>query len=348
MMADRSRVKKRPTLADVARQACVGTATVDRVLNARAPVRSETAARVHKAAQEIGYHASHLIGLRAASDLPLRRFGFLLQKPMQSFYIGLGQSLERAVMQNPAIRGTAKIRFLERAAPREVAEAIEKLGSSVDALAMVSIEHPVITAAVAAARIPVFTLLSDCAEHSRAGYICIDNRKAGRSAAWLIAKTARSPGKVALFVGSHRYAGHELREIGFRSWFREHAPQFQILDTQVNLDEPALAYEATLDLLQQFPDLVGINVAGGGMEGVITALREEGAAGRLTAVCNEDTPDNRAALADGIVTAVLATPVDQLAAEAVSAMIGATGDGVGGQSTSQIFLPLRILIAENL
>ena len=43
----------------------------------------------------------------------------------------------------------------------------------------------------------------------------IDNLKVGRTAAWMISKCARKPGKVALLVGSHRFHGHELREIGF-------------------------------------------------------------------------------------------------------------------------------------
>ena len=57
---------------DVAREAGVSTATVDRVLNARLPVRDETARRVFEAARAVGYHAAALIGQRIQSDLPRR------------------------------------------------------------------------------------------------------------------------------------------------------------------------------------------------------------------------------------------------------------------------------------
>ncbi|TGR91078.1 LacI family transcriptional regulator, partial [Mesorhizobium sp. M2E.F.Ca.ET.209.01.1.1] len=83
---------------------------------------------------------------------------------------------------------------------------------------------------------PVFWLLSDFAAGIREGNVGLDNRKGGRSAAWMIAKAARKPGKVALFVGSHRFHGHELREIGFRSFFRERAPDFTVMETLVNLE----------------------------------------------------------------------------------------------------------------
>jgi LacI family transcriptional regulator len=72
---------------------------------------------------------------------------------------------------------------------------------------------------------------------------------------------------VAVFVGGYRWHGHELREAGFRSWFREFAPQFQLLDTLVNLETRQLTYEATLDLLNRQRELKGMYVAGGGMEG---------------------------------------------------------------------------------
>ena len=88
----------------------------------------------------------------------------------------------------------------------------------------------------------------------------------------------------------------------------------------VNLEARRIAHEATLDLLQRFPDLAGFYVAGGGMEGAISALREEGMAGRMTVVCNELTPDSRAALADNIVTAVIATPIERLSRELVVQM----------------------------
>src|SRR5262252_3017687 len=47
---------KKVTLLDVAREAKVGTATVERVLNARGNVSPETAERVALAARRLGYN----------------------------------------------------------------------------------------------------------------------------------------------------------------------------------------------------------------------------------------------------------------------------------------------------
>ena len=70
-------------------------------------------------------------------------------------------------------------------------------------------------------------------------------------------------------------------------------------------------------------------------------------AGRMTVVCNELTPDSRAALADNIVTAVIATPIERLSRELVAQMaqaIEARGTGAPGQ----IFLPFDLFISENI
>ena len=59
---------------------------------------------------------------------------------------------------------------------------------------MVAIDHPTVTAAVAELKdkgVPVFSLLSDFAPGVREGYVGLNNRKAGRTAAWMIAKAAK-------------------------------------------------------------------------------------------------------------------------------------------------------------
>ena len=148
-----------------------------------------------------------------------------------------------------------------------------------------------------------------------------------------------------MFVGSHRFHGHEIREIGFRSYFREYAPDFELVETMVNLEDHRIAHEATLDLLQRFPDLAGFYVAGGGMEGAIAALRDESMAGRLVVVCNELTPESRAALADNTVTAVIATPIARLSSELVAQMAQAIESaGTPGQT----FLPFDLFVSENI
>jgi LacI family transcriptional regulator, galactose operon repressor len=340
----------RPTIADVAREAGVSVATVDRVLNARLPVREETARRVYEAANSAGYHAAGLLRQRLGKALPHYRLGFVLQKPGQFFYQEFARQIEAAIARSRDFAASAIVEHAPSPAPTDVAATLAALGARVDAVAMAAPDHPKVADAVnelRARHVPVFSLLSDFASGIRDGYVGLNNRKAGRTAAWIIANTSRRPGKVAIFVGSHRFQGHEVREIGFRSYFREHAPQFEILDTFVNLETRQITHEATLDLLMRHPDLVGIYVAGGGMEGAIAALREEAKGRSVTTVVNEITPESRAALADGVVSMAIATPLPALCQELLVLMVRAV-EGKTAELPGQTFLPLEIYLPENI
>jgi len=340
----------RPTISDLAKAANVSVATVDRVINGRHKVREDTARRVYEAAHAIGYHGVSLLRQRVFEGLPTYRLGFVLQKADQPFYQAFAREIEAAVGQAAHIRGLAQIEFSTSQTPAELAARLREAGSRTQAVAMASPDYPALTVVVEelkAKGVPVFALLSDFAPGVREGYIGLNNRKVGRTAGWTIARTARKPGKVAVFVGSHRFHGHELREIGFRSYFREHAPDFEVLDALVNLETSQITHEATLDLLHRHPDLVGFYVAGGGMEGAIAALREENRGGRLNVVVNELTPDSRAALADDIVTLAIATPLQNLCRELLRLMIDAIETGPASVP-GQTFLRFEMYVSENI
>ncbi|MEX1180926.1 MAG: LacI family DNA-binding transcriptional regulator [Cucumibacter sp.] len=340
----------RPTIADVASEAQVSVATVDRVLNGRHRVREETARRVYDAAERIGYHATSLIRQRLQQNLPQYRLGFVLQRPRQFFYQDFARTIEQVVTSKPGVRGMPTIEFMPSQSPEDIVATLRRVASNTQAVAMAGPDHPAVSEAVLElkqAGIPVFSLLSDFASGIREGYVGLDNRKVGRTAAWIISRAALRPGKVGVFVGSSRFHGHELREIGLRAYLRDHSPEFQVLDTQINLETRQITHEATVDLIRRHPDLVALYVAGGGMEGAISALREEGMARKLVAVCNEITPESRAGLADEIITMVIATPLAKLCETLVDLMIRTIEIG-SAETPGQTFLPFDIYLSENI
>lgn len=339
---------RRPGMAELAQAAGVSVATVDRVLNGREQVKPDTVARVHEAALRIGHPAARRIAPLAA-DLPELRFGVVLHKQGQDFYKAFAEALHRAVAAAPGVRGKLVLEFSASQSPSDMAGLLRSMAGRCDVLAATAVNHPEVTAAVEdlkAQGLAVFSLLSDFAQGVRAGYVGLNNLKVGRTAGWLIGMAGRTPGKVAVFVGGHRWHGHELREAGFRSYLRECAPQLAVLDTVVNLETRQLTYEATLGLLARQPDLRGIYVAGGGMEGAIAALREARPAG-VALVVSALTPDSRAGLAEGVVTLVTDTPLETLCRDLLAIMVAAARDGVGPNGI-QHFLPPDIHVAESL
>lgn len=338
----------RPTVRDVAREAGVSITTVDRALNNRVKVREETLRKIAEAAHRLGYHARGLIDRQLEPALPEIRLGFVLLKRTQAFYQDFARTLEMAVAARSDIRGSVTIRFATSQSPDEFARLMLDLGPRCDALAAVAVNHHKVDQAVADLKdkgVPVFALLNDFAQGIRRNYLGMNNLKVGRQAAWMVTRTASQPGPLAVFVGGNRWHGHDLREVGFRSFVREKAPSFTVLDTLVNLETRQLTYEATLELLARHPDLRGIYVAGGGMEGAIAALRELHATPQIALVVNELTPDSRAALRDGYCNLVIQTPLPDLCRDLIGLMVRAIETGDDGV-TSQHFLDPRLWLPE--
>lgn len=332
--------KLRPTMADVARAAGLSLSTVDRVLSGRAAVRGDTAQRIHEAADSLGFYAAGIIRERMRDERPRRTLGFLLQKGNPTFYREVGGALIRATAQCPAIRGQAKVEYVEEMSPSAVAEHLEALGERVDALAVVAAEHPIVSGAIErlhARGKPVFALISDLSSPVRAGYAGLDNRRVGRTAAWFITRLAATPGKLAVLVGSHRFQCQELCEMSFRSFVREHAPDFEVLESLVTLESSQYAEECMLDLLQRHPDLVGFYVDGSGTEGVLQALRSMPVKMPLIGVGLDLTPVTHAGLVDGYLHAVLSHPLPALATQLVAQMADALANPTSG--VRQVIVP---------
>jgi LacI family transcriptional regulator, galactose operon repressor len=342
--------RRRPTIADLAQAAGVSVATVDRVLNRRHPVREATARRVLEAAESLGYHATALLRSRVQEQAKPCRMGFLLQRESSPFYQQLAAHLEAAAASLAGPESRPLIEFVAELDAATIVECMRAMSRRVDALAVVSVDHPRVTEEIDRLRshaIPTFTLLSDLSAPLRAGYIGLDARKAGRTAAWAISRLARRPGAVAIFVGSHRYLDHDTREISLRSYLREHAPDFNLLEPLVDLEQPPVAYDAALTLLRRHPELAGIYSAGGGTDGIIQALTEAGRAAEVILVCNELTPAIRSALIDRVVDLAIATPTAALAERAVRALL----DAVRQASTAapgQITLAFELYGPENI
>ncbi|MES2541560.1 MAG: LacI family DNA-binding transcriptional regulator, partial [Pseudomonadota bacterium] len=219
---------RRPTIQDLSARAGVSVSTIDRILNGRDKVRHGTAARVLAAAEDMGFYALPALRQRLQPAHPRVKLGFLLQQSDRGFYRSIADALRTAAAAvDPPVE--LLIEHLQDLSPDAVAAQILRLGAQVQALAVVSAEHPRISAAIeelAAKGVPTYGLISDLSAACSTGYIGLDNWRVGRTAAWAVTGMSRRPGRLAIILGNHRYRCQDLNESGFRSYCREHAPDF--------------------------------------------------------------------------------------------------------------------------
>jgi len=294
-------------IADVARQAGVSTATVDRVLNRRPGVRPITQQRVLAAASALDYMPADDL-LAAMRPKPMRLL-FLLPAGTNRFLSTLGQLIAHSEERLAPFNVHCQVDTIKSFNPDLLARRLRNYRDKVDGIAFMALEHPAVREAVnmlADRGVPTVTLISDILHARRAAYLGLDNRSAGRTAGYLIARfIGRRPAKVAMIAGSLSYRAHEEREMGFLHVFEELFPAIKVVGLREGHDDADRNYRQTRMLLGQHPDLAGIYNIGGAADGVVRALKEMKRAHDVVFVGHGLTSDTRSALIDGTMDAVI-------------------------------------------
>lgn len=340
----------RPTIKDLAQAAGVSIATVNRVLGDSGSVRDATKQEVLEAARRIGFYALGALEQRVTASRARHRLGVIIQTPHRPFSELLEQCLEAAARDSDEGDVLLQMEHVDDLSPEQVATRMEQLAQSCDALAVLAAEHPIVSDAIdrlAVLGVPVLSLVTPLSARTQVGYVGLDSWKVGRTAAWAFDHMCKLPGKIGILVGTHRYRCHDLCESGFRSYFREHAEAFTMLEPLATFESDAIARELTEKLLRDNPDLRGLYVSGGGITGALAAIRASGLAGKLVTVGHDLMATTRAGLLDGALTMVISHPFETIARETIAATIRAkkSWPQAGGQS---VRVPFELRTSENI
>jgi len=340
----------RPTIKDLAAAAELSVATVNRVISGSGKVRQQTMQLVLDTAEQIGFYGTGALRHRITEAREKFRFGAIIQCPHDAFSAMVTQSLKSAAESFADAQIQLRIEHLNDLSPEQVSSSMYTLGDEVDALAVLAAEHPLVTNAIdqlSTRGVPVVSLISALSAHSNVGYVGLDSWKVGRTAAWAFAKICKLPGKLGILVGTHRYRCHDLYESGFRSYFREHANEFTLLEPVSTFESDSIARELTEGLLRTHSDLKGIYVSGGGIGGVMSALRANAQDSKVVAIGHDLMDTTRDGLLDGTLTMVISHPFQAIANETITAMIraGKAGREIGRYAA---IVPFEIYTPENV
>lgn len=335
------------TLQDVAREAGVSPATVDRVLNGRDGVRSRTRDVVLGTARRLGYISDPDALTGPQTETPPIALVFLLPAGTNAFINALHRQIEVHAATRPDL--AVRIDRIEGFNPQTLAAQLLALQGQAAGVGLIAQDHPIVREAIRALAqtgTHVLTLASDIQNVPRVAYVGIDNRQAGRLAGQLMGRLlpAGQPAKAALFAGSLSYRGHEEREMGFRHILREEFPHIQILELREIMDDRQKAQIETSALLEQHPDLAAIYSVGGGTSGIATELQNRQVAQKIILISHEATESNKRFLLDGTVDAVIDQNPRVEAREALNILTAA----VRGQPYTFVPPRLQLVLRENL
>jgi LacI family transcriptional regulator len=342
----------RPTIPDLAEAAGVSVATVNRVLAGATNVRLQTRVLVLEAAEKIGFYGLQTIQASLAASRPKYRFGFLLLQSHRQFYQNCAVAIRNAAkaFEKSGVEIDVRIEFLEDLSPQNTAARALALGEECDSVCLTSAVHPEVTEAVETLQgrgLPVFAFVAQLTATGLVHYVGLDNWKVGRTSAWAIEGLCKKPGKIGILIGNPRYRNQEMNETGFRSYFREYAPLFTLLEPLSTFESGAVAHEMTEKLLASHSDLTSLFISGGGITGAMAAVRASGRANELVVVGYDLMDSTRAGLLDGTLKFVISHPLRQLADELIEGMVRASRSPRDGANHTRI-VPFQIFTRENI
>jgi LacI family transcriptional regulator len=291
-------------IREIARQAGLSEATVDRVLNRRGGVRQSTVDEVHRAIADLH---------RQRSQLRLTGRTFFLDLVVDAparFSSAVRAALES---QLPLVRpATFRARFHLAEGPP-----ISELVATLDGIArrgsqgvvLKAPDHPLVVTAVerlAEAGIPVVTLVTDLPTSHRVAYVGLDNRAAGATAAYLLDQWLPDDAAVLVTRGTGSFRGEDDREMGFRATMRALRPGRRQVDLVDPSGDDEVLRGLVRDALATHPDIAAVYsmYATGGNAATVAAFADAGRDYRAF-IAHDLDAENLALLHGGQLSAVL-------------------------------------------
>lgn len=298
----------RPTVHDIAREAGVSLATVDRVLNSRPRVREKSVKLVQSAVEKLGY-----VRDVSAANLAKRReyrFAFVIPESKSQFI----ETIRNALADASRVPGPDRVAIKTILAPADDPNAtarllVELATAGYHGVAVMCQESPQVRDAVTRlkqAGIAVVAMITDLPSSARDQFVGVDNVAAGRTAGALMGRFLDNHrGKVLVVSGSLASRDNIERRFGFDSILAQKFPAIEVLPTLESRNDNHRLISIVRQVMATHRDITGIYALGNGNAAILDVLRATDTIRNATVIMHELTPVTRAALNAGEVDVVI-------------------------------------------
>ncbi|MET0424504.1 MAG: LacI family DNA-binding transcriptional regulator, partial [Actinoplanes sp.] len=260
---------------EIAAQAGLSEATVDRVLHDRGGVRESTRREVRLAIADLDRQQSQvrLAGRTFMVDVVVQappRFAAAIRSALEAELPGLRPAVLRA-----------RFHLLDGPSESDLVAVLDRVGRGRSHGVILKVpDVPGVVAAAGRLGVPLVTLVTDLPTSPRIAYAGIDNRAAGATAGYLIQQwLAGRAGDVLVVRGHGSFRGEDEREQGFRAEMRAHAPGrrlVEVVDAEDRAEAVRAGLRAALAGRPAVRAIYSLYAGAGGNTAVVAAFAEAG------------------------------------------------------------------------
>lgn len=338
----------RPTTKDLARVAGVSRATVDRVLNGREGVKSETVEKVTAAIRELGF-VRNLSAANLAKSKSYR-FIFVLPRSGDQFLDEILRHIHEAGEVFASDMIWAEVQPIDENDPHQIAAFLATLSpGDVDGVAIMAPETPQLRDAMTRLGERGVCALPFISNQALSGdnLVGIDNRATGKTAATLMGRFIHAPrGQILVIAESMQSRDSLERRLGFDQVINDsfsHLTTLPSLETYGSADRAERVITAAT---KRNPDIVGVYVMSSEARIPLEVLEKADLPQQIVSIAHERTPFTEAALRNGSIDALITQDPGHLVRSAIR-RLRALSDNLT-TSTSQEKIRIEVLIATNI
>lgn len=304
----------RPRALDIALRAELSTSTVDRVLNGRGRVSSKAVRLVMQAQSELERQVNPASSLAETIEVILPENAGNSTRYLGAFFRIAGD--RKGVSVN--------VNWVNRMNPAALSCALtETIVRRPQGVAFQALDHPLVHEAVAKVRaegIRLTTIVSDMTGEG-VGYVGMDNRSAGRTAALLMGNYCAGNGAIAVVWSGQLSRAHEERESGFRALMRAEFPNMVVKDVNSGNDQPDENFRLIRELLDGDGSIAGIYCVGAGPSSIVEAVKAAGKINRIKIFAHNLTHVTRAHLLASEIDVIIHQDMHEIADRALAEIL---------------------------
>lgn len=339
----------RPTTKDLAKEAGVSLATIDRVLNNRPGVRERTIIKVIEAVEKIGF----VRNVQAANLARNKsyRFSFILPRSGGKFLNELLDRIEETNQSLSTEMTSAQGVKIAVNDPHAVANYLSSLNKEeVDGVAIMAPESPQVrdaTIRLLEREIQVVQFLSGQPKASKTDFVGIDNHAAGTTAGSIMGRFLGSTrGKIMVVSETMQSRDAIERRLGFDEILSQQFNEFQVLPSLETYGSESRTERVIRHSVENNPEVCGVYIMSSEAELSVLAIERAIGPQKLVKIAHERTGFTENALRNDQLDAIIAQNAGHAVRSAIRIMRARSEQRE--PFASQETIRIEILLKQNL